>query len=162
MIIEINKISAKPLTIEEDVSFSMDYKCVKPLLEIKRCKVLVNVHKYDEFIRVELHVSALCLVESSYSLKPFEYELNSEEEYRFSSLKSNDEECVFIHGNHIDLDPYIFNLICVSLPISLKEENEKLPSSGEGYNVYTEEEYNASKKEEFDPRFDKLNDIDFD
>ncbi len=162
MIIEVNRLSKKPLTIEEDVIFSDEYKCVKPLLEIKHCKASIDVHKYEDFIRVELRVNAKLRVESSYTLKPFDYDLTEKEEYHFSTNKSEDEECILIRGNHINLDPYIFNLISASLPISLKEKSEKLPSGGDGYNVYSEEEYMAKKEDDVDPRFAKLNDIDLD
>lgn len=43
----------------------------------------------------------------------------------------------------------------------LKQKTKKLPSGGEGYNVYSEDEYDKLKDDETDPRFDKLKDIEF-
>lgn len=161
MILEINKLSLKPLVVEEAISFSDSFKCVKPLLEIKSNHVKVEAMRYEDFIRVIIDVKAVLSLESAYSLKPFDYDLKVSDEFHFSSNKNDedDDETILINGNKINLDEYVFELICASIPLSPKAKNEKLPSGGEGYNVYSEDEYDKLKDEETDPRFDKLKDI---
>ncbi len=159
MILEVNKLSLKPFIIEDDVVFDESFKCVKPLLEIKKNHVKVEATRYEELIRVIISVKALLSLESSYSLKSFDYELTTSEEYHFSSSESEDDEAILFNGNKINLDEYIFELICASIPLSPKMKGEKLPSGGEGYNVYSEEEYEAMKEDKTDPRFDKLKDF---
>lgn len=161
MILEINKLSLKPLLLEEEISFGESFKYVKPLLDIKSNHIKVEAMRYEDFIRVIINVKATLSLESAYSLKPFDYELKVSDEYHFSSSKNDeeDDETILINGNKINLDEYVFELISASIPLSPKAKNEKLPSGGEGYNVYSEDEYNKLKEDETDPRFDKLKDI---
>lgn len=162
MIIEINKLSIKPFSEEGSIDFTDDesFKCVKPLLEIKSNHVKIEAMRYEDFIRVVIDVKALLSLESSYCLKPFDYELATSDEFHFSTNKNDDEECILVNGNKINLDEYVFELICSSIPLSPKMKGEKLPSGGDGYNVYSEDDYNKLKDAETDSRFDKLKDID--
>ena len=163
MILEINQLSAKETLLEEEVSFSSDeYKYVSPLLDIKSCKVKVYASSYADFIRVRIYVDALLSLESSYTLKPFDYKLDSDEEYHFSSQTNEDEETIIIKGKNLNLDPYIFNLISASIPMSVHKEGEKLPSGGKDYRVVDEDEYYSKEEENLDPRLSKLDEIDFD
>lgn len=164
MILEINQIKAtKPLIFEEEVVFdNEDYKCVLPLISIKRCLAKVEASKYDDFIEVRIDVSALTVLQSSYTLKPFEYNIHSFENYHFSAYEEEEEDLIVYKGNRISLDEYIFNLISASVPLNPKAKGEEMPKSGEGYRVLTEEEFEKEKKEKTDSRFSKLDELDFD
>lgn len=165
MILEVNQLtSSKLVNFEEDVSFDAEkYKCTPPLLSVNSCHVKVEASSYDDFIIVRLFVSADLTLESSYTLKPFPYKLKTNEEYHFTSTSTEeDDDFILFKGNKIELDVYVFNLICASIPISPKAPGETLPSGGEGYRILKEEDYLKEKEKEVDHRFDKLDELDLD
>ena len=66
--------------------------------------------------------------------------------FYFSSEVTGSEECFFEPGNEIDLDPHILALILAEVPHNIVKKGAKRPSSGEGYRVLSEEEFEAAKK----------------
>jgi hypothetical protein len=60
------------------------------------------------------------------------------------------------------MDPYIFNLLSASVPLSPKAPNAKAPKSGNGYRVLSEDEFLSEKEEQGNSQFDALKDLDFD
>ncbi|MCQ2793062.1 MAG: DUF177 domain-containing protein [Bacilli bacterium] len=163
MILEVNKlVSTKPFEESEDITFDKEkYKCVLPLIEIKKCHVKVDATNYNDFIEVMILVDAVVLLESSYTLKPFEFHMLTGEEYHFGTSAYEGDDVIEYKGNIIKLDDYIFNLISASIPLSPKAPGETLPKSGKGYRILSEDDYEKEKQSSGDPRFSKLDDIDF-
>lgn len=165
MKIDIYKIpNNKILTISSEVIFDNDkYKFSYPLTKINKCFVTAKIKKYEDFINVHLNVSADVRLICSYSLKEFDYDIDNEDDFNFSNLDSDiDNDFIIYKGNRIDLDDYIYELIISSVPTSPIAPNAKLPKSGSGYRVLTEEELLKEESQKGNDKFDILNDLDFD
>lgn len=165
MILEVNKLtSRKPLVIKEDITFDADtYKCVFPLIEVKSAHVKLEATRYDDFIEVNLFVEADLILQSSYTLKPFNYKLKANEEYHFSSIKEDeDSDFIIYKGNYIKMDEYIFNLISASIPMSPKAKGETFKKDDGDIRFMSEEDYLKEKEEAVDHRFDILDELDLD
>lgn len=165
MKIEVNKLRpSKQTQFKEDVTFDSEkYNLLFPLQEIKVAHVEANVAKYDDFINVDLKITAEVTLICSYSLKPFPSKLRAEDELHFASyIDEDDYELLDYKGSVIDLDPYIFDLISASVPLKPKAPGAKLPESGKGYRVMTEDEERQEKSEKGNGKFDALLDLDLD
>ena len=164
MKIDVGKlVSTKENVLEEDVVLNDEkFKFLPPLLDVKKLHAKAKVHRYQDFIDVDLLIKADVVLQCSYTLKPFDYELKEEDEIHFASYDDGGDDIQIYKGNLIDLDPYIYNLLSAAVPTSPKAPGAKLPSSGKNFRVLTEEEFNEEKNASTDPRFDKLKDLDLD
>ena len=164
MKIDVGKlVSTKENVFEEDVVLDEEkFKLLPPLLEVKKLHAKARVHRYQDFIDVDLIIKADVVLQCSYTLKPFDSKLHEEDEIHFASYDDGGDDIQIYKGNLIDLDPYIFNLLSASVPTSPKAPGAKLPESGKNFRVISEDEFNKEKGEGNDPRFDKLKDLDLD
>ena len=80
----------------------------------------------------------------------------------FSSEKDNSQDCYFEPGVNINLDPHILALILAEVPHNVTKSGAKLPESGNGYRVLSEEQYLEEKKNKKNSAFDILDTIEFD
>jgi len=150
-------------TLEDDVIFDEEvFKCHTPLVEVKSCHVELKAQRFEEFIYVTVNLKAKVVLECSYTLKHFETTISGSDELHFAPSKDEDEDCIEYKGTFIDLDPYIFNLLSASIPLSPKAPNAKTPSSGKDYRVLTEDEFLREKEETGNSQFDALKDLEFD
>ena len=164
MKIDVGKlVSTKENVFEEDVVLNEEkFRLLPPLLSVNKLHARAKVHRYQDFIDVNLEIKADVVLQCSYTLKPFEYKLHDEDEIHFASYDDGGDDIQIYKGNLIDLDPYIYNLLSAAVPTSPKAPGAKLPSSGKNFRVITEDEYLEEKEEGTDPRFDKLKDLDID
>ena len=164
MKIDVGKlVSTKENVFEEDVVLNEEkFRLLPPLLSVNKLHARAKVHRYQDFIDVNLEVKADVVLQCSYTLKPFDYKLHDEDEIHFASYDDGGDDIQIYKGNLIDLDPYIYNLLSAAVPTSPKAPGAKLPSSGKNFRVITEDEYLEEKEEGTDPRFDKLKDLDID
>lgn len=161
MKLNTNLLSNKETIIEETLEVPSDFKCTLPLKEVKSVKVKAKASKFEDFIDVFIHLEAETIMESSYSLKLIPYTLKTSEEYHFGDADDGDDLIPY-KGAVIDLDVYIFNLLSASVPMTFKGKGETLPSGSEDFRVLSEEDYLKEKDSSGDPRFAKLDEIDFD
>ena len=164
MKIDVGKlVSTKENVLEEDVVLNEEkFKFLPPLLDVKKLQAKAKVHRYQDFIDVDLSIKADVVLQCSYTLKPFDYKLSEEDEIHFASYDDGGDDIQIYKGNLIDLDPYIYNLLSAAVPTSPKAPGAKLPESGKNFRVLSEEEFNEEKNATTDPRFDKLKDLDLD
>lgn len=164
MKIDVGKlVLTKENVFEEDVVLDEEkFKLLPPLLEVKKLHAKARIHRYQDFIDVDLLIKADVVLQCSYTLKPFDSKLHEEDEIHFASYDDGGDDIQIYKGNLIDLDPYIFNLLSASVPTSPKAPGAKLPESGKNFRVISEDEFNKEKGEGTDPRFDKLKDLDLD
>ena len=152
----------KEAKLSEEVSFDPEvYKCHFPLVEVLKCHADVKVQRFEEFIYVTISIVAKVVLQCSYTLQNFETTIKGVDELHFAS-SNEDDDCIEFKGNTIELDPYIFNLLSASVPLSPKAPNAKAPTSGKGYRVLSEEEFVGEKEEKGNSQFDALKDLDFD
>ena len=152
----------KEAKLSEEVSFDPEvYKCHFPLVEVLKCHADVKVQRFEEFIYVTISIVAKVVLQCSYTLQNFETTIKGVDELHFAS-SNEDDDCIEFKGNTIELDPYIFNLLSASVPLSPKAPNAKAPTSGKGYRVLSEEEFAGEKEEKGNSQFDALKDLEFD
>ena len=153
----------KVFELSEDLTFDPEvFKCHKPLIEVEKCHVELKAQRFEEFIYVTLNLKAKVILECSYTLEHFETNISGTDELHFAPNKDEDEDCIEYKGTSIDLDPYIFNLLSASVPLSPKAPNAKVPNSGKGYRVLSEDDYLKEKEEQGNSQFDALKDLNFD
>lgn len=164
MKIDVGKlVSTKENLFEEDVVLDAEkFKLLPPLLEVKKLHAKARIHRYQDFIDVDLIINADVVLQCSYTLKPFCSKLSDEDEIHFASYDDGGDDIQIYKGNLIDLNPYIFNLLSASVPTSPKSPGAKLPTSGKYFRVLTEDEYKSEKEDGINHQFDKLKDLDLD
>lgn len=164
MRLDVSKLPyTKEYKIVEEVNFDDDsFVCRIPLIKINSCVVEAKAQRFEEFIYVTLSLKANVTLQCSYTLEHFDTVIKGNDELHFAPNKDEDEDCIEYKGNSIDLDEYIFNLLSASIPLSPKSPNAKAPSSGKGYRVISDEEYQKEKEESGNSQFDVLKDLEFD
>ena len=60
------------------------------------------------------------------------------------------------------MNPYLFSLIIASVPDKVVGKDEKLPESGHGYRILSEEDFYEEKSENKKSPFDVLDDLELD
>lgn len=153
----------KQTKLSEEVIFDPEvYECHFPLIKVLSCHVDATIQRFEEFIYVTLSIKAKVVLKCSYTLNDFETVIKGLDELHFAPSNDEDEDCIEYRGNTIDLDSYIFNLLSASVPLSPKSPNAKAPTSGMGYRVISDSEFNKEKEEKGNSKFDALKDLDFD
>lgn len=163
--IDVSKLPySKEAIIEEVVHFDPEkFKCYPPLLEVKESLIKAKIRRYEQFVYVDVNIKSKVVLQCSYTLKPFDSELKSHEEFHFAGyVEEDDDDLILFKGNSIELDNYIFEAISASVPPSPKAPGAKLPSGGKGYRVLSIDELEKEKDEIGDSRFDALKDLDLD
>lgn len=165
MKIDVSKLSlTKELKLVEQVSFDPErFSLHRPLLEVLNCSVTCKVQRFEEFIYVDISLVSKVILECSYTLKPFEETLRSNEQLHFAPTKDEDDDDLILYkGNIIDLDEYIFNILSAAVPLSPKSKGAKMKTEGQGYRVISEEELAKEMADKGNSAFDCLKDLDLD
>ena len=88
-------------------------------------------------------------------------DINAKDDLEFTD-NEEDDGCYLAQGPLIDLDEYILGILLANVPVRIVKKGAKLPDSGNGYRVLTQDEYQKEKENTQDPRWDALNDLEFD
>ena len=164
MKIDVSKLSFSKVTIlNEDIVFDPEvFVCHSPLIKVLKCSAEVKAQRFEEFIYVTIRINANVTLQCSYTLEKFDTKILGTDELHFSPSNDEDDDCITYKGTVIDLDPYIFNLLSASVPVSPKAPNAKAPTSGKGYRVISEEDFIKEKESKGNSQFDALKDLEFD
>ena len=136
---------------------------IKHLNELNHSKIIksfvgvenhVILNKVDEILAIKIKSKVELIAYSSYTLKPFKYKMNIDDELFYSIDPTYESEDVFLIDNEFDLDDIIYSLIITSMPLNAHPKNEK-PIEGDGYRVLKEEDLDVESSP-----FDKLKDLD--
>ena len=150
----------KPVNLEESIDFSNAKTDPLHIKKIENCFVKVTGNEYDELLVLELDIKADVTGVCSYSLEDVPIKLHFREVLNFTDEEEEADEDVLYESKPIfDLDPYILGLIIAEVPLKIVKPGAKIPSSGEGYRVLSEDDYEEEQKNKVDHRWDKLNDI---
>lgn len=148
-------------TFEETIDFSSVQFDPTHIRSIPLCEVKAKATDYEDILLVELHIKADVVGVCSYTLEdvPLHYEIDDE-----ISFTDNPEDVdnYYEKGNLIELDQYILGILLANIPIKLVKKGAKLPESGNGYRVLTEEEYEEERKHRGNSAFDILDTVEFD
>lgn len=148
-------------TFTETIDFSSATFDPTHIRSIPFCEVTAKATDYDELLRVELHIKANVIGVCSYSLEdvPLHYEIDDEISF---TDDPEDVDNYFEKGNLIEMDEYVLGILLANVPIKIVKKGAKLPKSGDGYRVMTEEEHEAEKKKKGNSAFDILDSVEFD
>lgn len=131
-----------------------------PLLGIDKCHVKGELSKEDKLIKADLSIAATITLEDSYTAKPFKKKISLEESFDIMEDEDGEGEGFIVPGKAIELEVLVVDLIRFSLPMVVKAPDSKLPSSGEGYSILSEEEAKKSQNQSDGSPFDVLKDLD--
>lgn len=147
--------------IDEDVSFAeTDFSSSYPIKSIPKCHLKGTLLKKEDRITLEGTIAAEVELRDSYTDEPFLKKIKLQEAVDLVSEDDGEAEGYIVEGPEIDLSGLIVKLIRSSLPFKVLKPGSQLPPSGEGYSVYSEDEYVEKKKAEYNPAFDALKDFD--
>lgn len=153
----------KPQTFTEEVDFSKYPFDENHVRRIDSCSVKVVATDFGDVLQVQLSGKAHVIASCSYTLEDVPVDVKFNDSFYFTDSEDNEaEDCYFEPGVEIDLDPHILALILADVPHTLTKAGAKLPKSGEGYRVMSEEDYLKEKSHKKNSAFDVLDTIDFD
>lgn len=152
----------KTETFKEDVDFSSQVFDENHVKRITKCSVSVDATEYGDVLRLKVKGEADVIASCSYTLEDVPTKVEFQEEFYFSSEEDNSQDCYFEPGVNIDLDPHILALILAEVPHNITKSGAKLPESGNGYRVLSEEDFLEEKKHKKNSAFDILDSIEFD
>lgn len=151
----------KDFKLEEDLDFSKETFDPTHIRGIKNTHVVVTGADYDDYLILNIKIKSDVIGVCSYTLEDVDYKVDISTSLTFT-YNEDEEDTVHIDTPIFDLDPFILDLIVADVPLTLVKKGAKLPTSGNGYRVLTEEEYNQEQANKVDPRWAALDDIDID
>ena len=152
----------KTETFCEDIDFSSQTFDENHVKRINKCSVKVDATEYGDVLRLQVSGEAELIASCSYTLDDVPLKVKLKEDFYFSSEEDNSQDCYFEPSVNVDLDPHILALILAEVPHNITKSGAKLPESGDGYRVLSEEQYLEEKKNKKNSAFDILDTIEFD
>lgn len=162
---KINRLELKenvPVKYEDDIEFKNASYDSYHVRNIKDCHVVAIATDYGEFLNVQINIACVVLTTSAYTLKDLDYEVKIKDELSFTDNEDLADAYFYEKLPQIDLDDYIFSLIVAHVPTKAVGKDEKLPSSGDGYRVLSEDEFYNDKKRKKSSPFDVLDGLEID
>ena len=154
----LNKIE----TFNEEIDFSSQTFDENHVKCINKCSVSVDATEFGDVLRLKVSGEAEVVASCSYTLEDVPMKIKFHDEFFFSSEEDNSQDCYYEPGVNIDLDPHILALILAEVPHNITKSGAKLPESGNGYRVLSEDQYLNEKKNKKNSAFDILDTIEFD
>ena len=116
---------------------------------------------YDDYLILNIKINSDVIGVCSYTLEDIPLKVKIDTSLTFSFL-DEDEDVIHIDNPIFELDPYILGLIVSEVPLTLVKKGAKLPSSGDGYRVLSEDQYEEEQKNKVDSRWSALDNIELD
>ena len=151
----------KNYQIEDDIDFSNVTFDPTHIRGISNTHVTVTGNDYDDYLFLNIKIKADVIGVCSYTLEDIPLNVDISTSLSFSFLEE-DEDVIHIDSPIFELDQYILDLIVAEVPLTLVKKGAKLPSSGDGYRVLSEDEYNKEQENKKDSRWSALDDIELD
>ena len=148
----------KNYVIEDDIDFSCESFDPTHIKEVRDTHVKVSGQDYEDLLVLTVEVSSTVIGVCSYSLEDVTLPIKIKDTLTFS-FDMEDEDIIKIDNAIFDIDSYILSLIIAEVPIKIVKKGAKLPSSGDGYRVLSEDEYQKEQETKTDDRWSKLDDI---
>ena len=148
----------KNTVIEDDLDFSNEKFNPNHIRKIGKTHVKITGQDYEDILVLNFEISSEVVGVCSYTLEDVPLQINAKATLSFT-YEEEDEELIHIDAPLFEVDQYILDIIISEVPIRLVKKGAKLPSSGDGYRVLSEDEYNKEQEEKTDPRWAALDDI---
>jgi hypothetical protein len=150
-----------PTILDEEETFDKSFfKDSYPISDIKKCHLEGQLNRTGDIVTAHLHIEAVATLLDSYTNKPFDQKVIVDEAADLLLEENDQGEGYIVPGGQIDLSEIALRMIRSSLPIKILKPGSRLPKSGEGYSVLSEEEVLKQKHESYNPAFDALKDLD--
>jgi uncharacterized metal-binding protein YceD (DUF177 family) len=151
----------QPTLLDEDEAFSSSYfEDSYPIKDILSCHLKGQIAKTKTYLVADLSIEAKVVLLDSYTNEPFTQKVKLEETVDLLEQEDEEGEGYIVEGNEIDLSELCLKMIRTSLPIKVLKPGSKLPKSGQGFRVLSEEEVQKEKADSYNPAFDALKDYD--
>lgn len=151
----------KAVDFNEELSFLDNNFDTFHIRRIPHVEAKITATEYGETLRVVFDLKADVTAVSSYTLKDVPLKVKVKEELSFTDEEIEDDNLIYEPNAIIELDEYILSLILSKIPIKVVNKDEKLPESGEGYRVISQEDYEKEKENKTDPRWSALDELEF-
>lgn len=144
---------------EEDIDFTGFEFDQYHIRNVPECHVVATATDAGETLIVDVKIKTKVIAACAYTLEDVELKYNIKDVLYFSDNEEDSESCFYEPNPIIDLDPYILGIIFSEVPVKVVKKGAKLPDSGKGYRVITEDELLKEKSERVDPRWAALDSI---
>lgn len=148
----------KNYVVEDDIIFGCESFDPSHIKEVKDTHVKVSGQDYEDLLVLTVEVNSTVIGVCSYTLEDVVIPIKIKDTLTFS-FDMEDEDVIKIDSPIFDIDPYILSLIVSEVPLKIVKKGAKLPTSGDGYRVLSEDEYNKEQENKVDDRWSKLDDI---
>lgn len=148
----------KGYAIEDDLDFSSQSFDPTHIRNIGKTHVKIAGQDYEDFLVLNFEITSEVIGVCSYTLEdvPLTIKVNTSLTFTY---EEEDEETIHIDNPIFEVDEYILDLIIAEVPMKIIKKGAKLPSSGAGYRVLSEDEYNKEQEQKTDSRWAALDDI---
>lgn len=153
---KINRLTlpiGKKVSFNEDISFPNYQGDPYHVRKINSCHMELDVINYDELVVLSFNIKGEVTTTCAYTLEEIPYNYQVKESIE---LAGNEDDEFDIINEEIDIDEILITLIVSNVPMKVVKKGAKLPLSGDGYRVLSEEE---AKKEKKASPFDVLDDL---
>jgi uncharacterized metal-binding protein YceD (DUF177 family) len=148
----------KEVSFAEEIDFSQTKFDSVFIRKITSCQVKAKAFQSDKILRIVVDVKSEIVAISGYSLQDVPLSIKAHDELIFSD-DPQDENAIYEPKNIFDIDNHILSIILAHIPNRVVGKGEKLPESGKGYRILTEEEYLKEKETKTDSRWEKLDSV---
>lgn len=152
-------ITNKAVNFEEDIDFSSYEFDPTYIRGIPTCHVKAEATQYEDLLRIYCEIEAKVIGVCAYTLEDVELPIKVKDEIDFTD-DPDDDSCELIEGTVIDLDEKVLALVLSQVPPKVVKKGAKLPESGNGYRVLTEDELAKERENKTDSRWAALDDLD--
>ncbi|MBQ6686998.1 MAG: hypothetical protein IJN03_00555 [Bacilli bacterium] len=144
MVLDINKVYASDINIDELISYEEDFynkSTIKKLDEVKVTGKL-SMNSLDELCIV-LNITGNMYLSDAITLELVKYPFNIDIEETID----NNDEYFCVENNKMDLKEFVWKNIVLEIPIRVSKESKDVQLEGEGWSLNKEnEEENAFAK----------------
>lgn len=151
-------VKGRSLRFENATTFQ-GYPLRYPLHEVKSCSYSVTVSKIGDYVHASFLIKANLILIDAVDGALFEQPLELDEDCDLLEEMDGEGEGYLVTGSVIDLDDLALRIIVSSFPIKVTRPEGRLPKSGTGYRVLSEEDKAKEKETSSNPSFDKLKDF---
>ncbi|KGX93277.1 hypothetical protein N781_12780 [Pontibacillus halophilus JSM 076056 = DSM 19796] len=156
---QLKTATEKPLTFDENVDISELETMPNDIREIPPVHVTGQARTQGDEVTFQMKLNGTMTLPCARTLADVEYPFSFEATEVFSLSpyhEEGDEEVHEIHGEVLDLTPYIKENVILEIPLQVFSDDEDVLnealSEGQGWSLITEEQ----KEEKVDPRLAKL------
>lgn len=118
--------------------------------------VHVEGHGYiddeDDRFYVDMHITGTMICPDAITNEPIEVPLDVESQETYVFEETDEDGVRLVTSEVVDLMPAVIDAILLEVPLQVTEAVEGEYPHGDGWQIFTEAEYQESRKDQLDPR----------